>query len=79
MSDLASMCSYTMMRINAFLDDELDEEAADIVRSHIADCADCLDEVDIWVAIRGAVKHAYPADEAPPALIAKVVANIHRA
>ncbi len=76
MADLSEMCSFAMMRINALLDEELDEQTADAVRAHIADCSNCLDEIEIWVSIRSAVKRAYPPDNAPPTLIERVTLQI---
>jgi len=72
------MCSFVMMRINALLDDELDEPTADQVRDHLSKCENCLDEVEVWTAIRAAVKHAYAPGHAPQSLIDKITANIHQ-
>ncbi|MCL2785506.1 MAG: zf-HC2 domain-containing protein [Propionibacteriaceae bacterium] len=77
MTDLSQMCSFVMMRINAFLDNELDEETADDVRIHIANCDECINEVEIWTRIRGAIKQAYEPVTAPVSLIEKITARIH--
>jgi anti-sigma factor (TIGR02949 family) len=78
MADLSEMCSFVMMRINALLDNELDEETADQVRVHLSNCAECADEVEIWSTIRTAVKQAYPPGQAPQSLIARVTRELHR-
>jgi len=77
MSDLASMCSFVMMQINALLDDELDEETADQVREHLALCEECVDEIEIWSTIRAAVRAAYAPQPAPASLVERVTAQIH--
>lgn len=78
MADLSGMCSFVMMRINALLDNELDEQTADEVRQHLSNCAECMDEVEIWTAIRSAVKHAYTTETAPESLIHKVTCELAR-
>ncbi|MDR0487874.1 MAG: zf-HC2 domain-containing protein [Propionibacteriaceae bacterium] len=78
MADYSQMCSFVMMRINAFLDNELDDEVADQMRVHLSQCEECLNEIEIWTMIRSAVKHAYEPEPAPPALIDKVTERIRR-
>ena len=77
-SDLTEMCTFVMMRINAFLDNELDDETADQVRIHLSNCEECLNEIEIWEKIRSAVKHAYAPAPAPQSLIDKVSWRIRR-
>jgi len=79
MVDLSAMCAFTMMRINAFLDHELDEETADTIRMHLSTCEECFNEVEIWSTIRSAVQHAYSPTPAPPDLITKVTRRIKAA
>ena len=79
MAHLSETCSFVMMRINALLDDELDEDTADQVRDHLSKCEHCLDEVEVWSAIRTAIKHAYAPAPAPQSLIDKVTAHIRQA
>jgi anti-sigma factor (TIGR02949 family) len=78
MSDLSQMCSFVMMRINALLDDELDDATADQVRNHLSECENCLDEIEVWSAIKAAVRRAYAPSPAPQSLIDKVTQNIRR-
>jgi len=77
--DLSKMCAFAMMRINAFLDHELDEETADAIRIHLSNCEECFNEVEIWSTIRSAVQHAYSPAKAPPDLIDKVTSRIKAA
>ena len=78
MGDLASICSFVMMQINALLDDELDEETADKVREHLSQCEDCVNEIEIWSMIRSAVKETYAPKTAPQSLVDRVTKHIHR-
>ncbi|MDR0848027.1 MAG: zf-HC2 domain-containing protein [Propionibacteriaceae bacterium] len=79
MADLSQMCSFVMMRVNAFLDDELDEETANEVREHLGACESCLDEVTTWTGLRMALKHAYEPGKCPTSVLDKVTAEIHLA
>jgi len=72
------MCSFVMMRINAFLDHEVDEATADAIRIHLSDCEECLNEIETWEQIRSAVKHAYESTLAPESLVDKVSDRIRR-
>ncbi|MCL1906856.1 MAG: zf-HC2 domain-containing protein [Propionibacteriaceae bacterium] len=76
MADYSQMCSFVMMRINAFLDHELDEKVADQMRVHLSECEECLNEVEIWTMIRTKVKEAHAPDPAPVSLLEKVTARI---
>ena len=78
MADLSNLCSFVMMRINAFLDNELDEETADVMRIHLSNCEECLSEIEIWETIRSAIKHAHVPSRAPKSLVDKVTQRIHR-
>ena len=79
MVDLSQMCEFVMMRINAFLDQEVDETTADAIRTHLANCEECFNEVEIWSTIRSAVQHAYSPAPAPPDLLSKVTSRIKTA
>jgi len=78
MTDLSDMCSFTMMRINAFLDNELDDETADEVRMHLSSCEDCFEQAEIWTSIRSALKKAYAPGTAPQSLLDKVSSRIRQ-
>lgn len=78
MANYSHMCSFVMMRINAFLDNELDEEVADQMRVHLAHCEECLNEIEIWTMIRSRLKHAYEPVPAPSSLVTKVTERIQR-
>ncbi|MDR0284197.1 MAG: zf-HC2 domain-containing protein [Propionibacteriaceae bacterium] len=78
MVDLADTCSFVMMRINALLDGELDEETADQVREHLVNCAECNDEAELWSLIRLATRHALAPGQAPASLADRVTTQIRR-
>ncbi len=78
MTELSAMCSFTMMRINALLDEELDDDTAEEVREHIESCDHCYSETDIWVTIRAALKHAYRKVPVPQSTMDKVTSQIHQ-
>jgi anti-sigma factor (TIGR02949 family) len=76
MVDLSDMCSFIMMRINTFLDNELDEDTANDVREHLSACESCVDEVATWTALRAALKQTYEPEKCPPSLLERVTAQI---
>ncbi len=76
MKDSADIHVRVFKQINAFLDNELDEKTADIVRDHIANCDTCTTELDMWIEIRRAVKHAYHPDHAPATLLGSITSRI---
>jgi len=78
MYDISEMCSFVMMRINVFLDNELDEDTADQVRLHLSSCEECFEEAEIWASIRLAVKKAYAPGVAPQSLLDKVSSRIRQ-
>ena len=78
MADYSKMCSFVMMRINAFLDNELDDDVADQMRIHLSQCEECLNELEIWTMIRSAVKHTFEPAPAPQSLIDKVTHRIRQ-
>ncbi|MDR1450142.1 MAG: zf-HC2 domain-containing protein [Propionibacteriaceae bacterium] len=78
-SALEDICPFVRERVNAFLDHELDEPTADLVRQHLAECEDCADEAATWDLIRSVLKRAYRPSPAPPSLIERVTAQIHAA
>lgn len=78
MSELSSTCSFVMIQINALLDNELDEETADMVREHLSVCENCVNEIEIWTTIRKLVKQAYAPTKPPQSLVDRVSAHCHR-
>jgi anti-sigma factor (TIGR02949 family) len=73
------LCAFVQGRVNEFLDNELDEETADIVRRHLAECEECSDEATTWDLIRHLLKRAYHPWPAPARLLEAITANIRAA
>jgi len=71
------ICEHVLARINEFLDHELDDDVADEVRRHLAECEQCSDEAEIWSMIRQVVKRSYHPEPAPPALIDRITRQLH--
>jgi len=67
-----------MSRINALLDEALDEADADEVRRHLFACPTCSAEVETWARLRAAVKHAYAPAAVPSDLASRVHAELQR-
>jgi anti-sigma factor (TIGR02949 family) len=73
------MCTHVLAVVNRFLDDELDEEEAELVRRHLDACENCADEATVWVLIRRVLKRAYHPDPAPQRLLDRITAHIRAA
>jgi anti-sigma factor (TIGR02949 family) len=69
-------CDYVLDRINDFLDREVDEATANLIRQHIAQCEGCSDEADCWMVMRQVLKRTYQPEPAPPGLLARIKALI---
>ncbi|MDR1386845.1 MAG: zf-HC2 domain-containing protein [Propionibacteriaceae bacterium] len=77
MADLGPVtCLFVLQRLNSFLDREVDEATADLIRQHISQCEECSDEAECWMMLRQVVRRAYPPSTAPPDLIERVNALI---
>ncbi len=69
-------CSYVEERVHQFLDGELSDREADVLRHHINACAHCLDETDLVDAIKKLVKRSSACPPAPDALRLRIVTQI---
>jgi len=58
--------------VQEFLDNELDSATEDAVRAHIAICEPCLDQAEVWMAVKTLVKRACTTESAPDALVSRV-------
>jgi anti-sigma factor (TIGR02949 family) len=74
-----SICPFVLEQVNLFLDNELDEATADLIRRHLAECESCSDEVVIWELIRKVLKRAYHPSPAPLHLLERITAQIRAA
>ena len=65
-------CAMVLARVQEFLDHELDSATEDAVREHLAACEPCMDQADVWAAVRALVKRACPPPEAPATLVTRI-------
>jgi anti-sigma factor (TIGR02949 family) len=58
--------------VQEFLDNELDSATEEAVRAHIAICEQCLDQAEVWMAVKTLVKRACPTEVAPETVVSRV-------
>jgi anti-sigma factor (TIGR02949 family) len=69
-------CEMLLEHVQEFLDNELDSATEDAVRAHIAICEPCLDQAEVWMAVKTLVKRACTTESAPDALVSRVSLRI---
>ncbi|MDO5287403.1 MAG: mycothiol system anti-sigma-R factor [Actinomycetia bacterium] len=69
-------CRLVLERIQEFLDHELDDATEDAVREHLAACEPCLDQAEVWTAVRTLVQRACPPTPAPASLVSRITLRI---
>ncbi|MDR0990059.1 MAG: zf-HC2 domain-containing protein [Propionibacteriaceae bacterium] len=72
-------CQHVQERVHLFLDQELDEDAADEIRRHVVACERCTDELNVWITLRRLLKRAHHPTSAPEALIRRIADQIQQA
>ena len=65
-------CELVLEHVQEFLDNELDSATEDAVRAHIAICEPCLDQAEVWMAVKTLVKRACTTESAPDTLVSRV-------
>lgn len=70
--DHAKECEMVLEHVQEFLDNELDSATEEAVRAHIAICEPCLDQAEVWMAVKTLVKRACTTDSAPDTLVSRV-------
>ena len=68
----AEECEMVLAHVQEFLDNELDSATEEAVRAHIAICEPCLDQAEVWMAVKTLVKRACTTDSAPDTLVSRV-------
>ncbi len=68
----AKECEMVLEHVQEFLDNELDSATEEAVRAHIAICEPCLDQAEVWMAVKTLVKRACTADPAPETVVSRV-------
>lgn len=68
-------CAQALLRMQEFLDHELDTASADLVRQHLHACEPCLESFDADEAFRKLVRRCCAADQvsAPASLRLRIV------
>jgi len=69
-------CEMVLEHVQEFLDNELDSATEDAVRAHIAICEPCLDQAEVWMAVKTLVKRACTTESAPDVLVSRVSLRI---
>jgi anti-sigma factor (TIGR02949 family) len=65
-------CEMVLEHVQEFLDNELDSATEEAVRAHIAICEPCLDQAEVWMAVKTLVKRACTTESAPETLVSRV-------
>jgi len=65
-------CKLVLEHVQEFLDNELDSATEEAVRAHIAICEPCLDQAEVWMAVKTLVKRACTTESAPDTLVSRV-------
>ena len=69
-------CSEILQRVYVFIDNELEDASSDEIRTHLEECAPCLDQYDLERCIKKLVHRSCGDDQAPDALRAKILMHL---
>jgi mycothiol system anti-sigma-R factor len=69
-------CSEVLDRVYEYLDGEMTSTDTARIRQHLEECAPCLQEHDLDVALKALVRRSCSGEHAPEALRAKVLLRI---
>jgi anti-sigma factor (TIGR02949 family) len=65
-------CDMVLEHVQEFLDNELDSATEEAVRAHIAICEPCLDQAEVWMAVKTLVKRACTTETVPDSVVSRV-------
>ena len=65
-------CNETIRELDAYLDDELSDDARTHIRGHLDGCMDCLQAFDFQAELKAAIRRKCSNDELPPGLINRI-------
>lgn len=65
-------CQMVLEHVQEFLDNELDSATEEAIRAHIAICEPCLDQAEVWMALKTLVKKACTNEAAPESLVSRI-------
>ncbi len=72
----ATDCREVLQRVYEFLDGEMTSHDIDKIRVHLDECAPCLSEYDLDVALKALVRRSCGCEPAPEALRARIMVRI---
>lgn len=67
-------CRETIAELDAFLDDELSDNARTHIRAHLEGCNDCLGAFDFQAELKAAIRRKCDTEPLPDGLLAKIEA-----
>lgn len=73
---MSDYCMQAKEQLNSFLDKELAEPDADVVRQHLQACEPCMDDFEVQLAIRDLLRRCCCSQRAPETLRMRVVTQI---
>ncbi|HET7725572.1 MAG TPA: mycothiol system anti-sigma-R factor [Propionibacteriaceae bacterium] len=65
-------CQMVLEHVQEFLDNELDSATEEAIRAHIAICEPCLDQAEVWMALKTLVRKACTNEAAPESLVSRI-------
>jgi anti-sigma factor (TIGR02949 family) len=65
-------CNETLRELDAFLDEELSDDAHDAIRSHLAGCPDCYQAFDFQAELKAVIARKCRQDAMPDGLLARI-------
>lgn len=69
-------CEHALERIYTFLDNELDQASASVVRHHLAACEPCVDAFDLELVMRSVIRRSCGHEPAPAELRRRIIVSM---
>jgi mycothiol system anti-sigma-R factor len=69
-------CRDVLERVYEYLDGELTDHDVVAIRQHLVECAPCLSEYDLDIALKALVRRSCGCEQAPEELRAKIMLKI---
>jgi anti-sigma factor (TIGR02949 family) len=65
-------CNETLRELEQFLDQELSDEAREVIHAHLGGCEHCLEAYDFHAELRTVIASKCRNDEMPPGLLTRI-------
>jgi len=65
-------CNETLRELEQFLDQELSDEAREVIHAHLGGCEHCLEAFDFHAELKMVIAAKCHNDEVPPELLARI-------